>query len=94
MPANILVIDDEDIMREYVEESLVRAGHSVKSASNGKDGLAAMRDGSFDLVVTDLKMAPMDGLEVVKRVRHGVGQVGFSHVGRLVPSAARRCRCR
>ena len=69
MAANILVIDDEDIMREYVEESLVRAGHSVKSASNGKDGLAALKEGSFELVVTDLKMAPMDGLEVVKRVR-------------------------
>jgi DNA-binding NtrC family response regulator len=69
MVANILVIDDEDIMREYVEESLVRAGHSVKSASNGKDGLAALKNGSFDLVVTDLKMAPMDGIEVVRRAR-------------------------
>lgn len=69
MTANVLVIDDEDIMREYVEESLLRAGHSVRSASNGKDGLAALKAGSYDLVVTDLKMAPMDGLEVVKRVR-------------------------
>jgi DNA-binding NtrC family response regulator len=69
MAANILVIDDEDIMREYVEESLVRAGYSVRSASNGKDGLAALKSGSFDIVVTDLKMTPMDGLDVVKRVR-------------------------
>jgi DNA-binding NtrC family response regulator len=67
--ANILVIDDEDIMREYVEESLVRAGHSVRSVSSGKEGLASLKSGSFDLVVTDLKMAPMDGLEVVRRVR-------------------------
>jgi len=73
VPANILVIDDEDIMREYVEESLVRAGHSVRSFSNGKDGLAALKGGSFDLVVTDLKMAPMDGLEVAKRVRRDPG---------------------
>jgi len=67
--ASILVIDDEDIMREYVEESLVRAGHTVKSASSGKEGLAAYAQGAFDLVITDLKMTPMDGIEVVKRVR-------------------------
>ncbi len=67
--ANILVIDDEDIMREYVEESLVRAGHVVKSAPSGKEGIAAFAQGSFDLVITDLKMTPMDGIEVVRRVR-------------------------
>ena len=67
--ANILVIDDEDIMREYVEESLVRAGHVVKSAASGKEGVATFAQGSFDLVITDLKMMPMDGIEVVKRVR-------------------------
>ncbi len=67
--ANILVIDDEDLMREYVEESLTRAGHTVKGASSGKEGLAAFAQGNFDLVITDLKMAPMDGIEVVRRVR-------------------------
>jgi DNA-binding NtrC family response regulator len=69
MSANILVIDDEDLMREYVEESLTRAGHAVQAAASGKAGLAALARESFDLVVTDLKMAPMDGLEVVRRVR-------------------------
>jgi len=66
--AHILVIDDEDIMREFVEESLARAGHTVETASGGKDGLDRLAETGFDLVVTDLKMAPMDGLEVVKRV--------------------------
>jgi DNA-binding NtrC family response regulator len=66
---SILVVDDEDIMREYVEEALVRADYQVVAASSGRDALSRMESGSFDLVVTDLKMAPMDGLEVVRAVR-------------------------
>ena len=63
----ILVIDDETLMREYVEEALVRAGYEVDTAGNGPDGLEALRQASYDVLVTDLKMAPMDGLEVLRR---------------------------
>lgn len=63
--STILVIDDEDLMREYVEESLLRAGHEVVVASSGKEGLATLEGRAFDIVVTDLKMKPMDGLAVV-----------------------------
>lgn len=66
--SNILVVDDEDLMREFVEESLVRAGHTVVSASSGEAALKALSEGAFDIVVTDLKMKPMDGLEVVRAV--------------------------
>ena len=67
--ARILVIDDEELMREYVLEVLVRAGYSAVGVGNGRDGLEQLRQESFDLIVTDLKMMPMDGLEVVRRVR-------------------------
>jgi len=69
MKARILVIDDEPLMREYVEEALVRAGHEVVSASGGREAMALMRDRSFDIVVTDLKMSPVDGLAVLRAVR-------------------------
>ena len=65
--SSILVIDDEDLMREYVEESLQRAGHDVTAVAGGEQGVGAMAERTYDLVVTDLKMTPMDGLEVVKR---------------------------
>ena len=65
--SSILVIDDEDLMREYVEESLQRAGHDVTAVSGGKQGVAAMAERAFDVVVTGLKMKPMDGLEVLKQ---------------------------
>ena len=67
--AHILVIDDETLMREYVQEALERAGHTVRAVSNGKDGIEAFRKHGFDAIVTDLKMAPVDGLEVLKTIR-------------------------
>jgi two-component system response regulator AtoC len=67
--SRILVVDDEALMREYVEEALIRAGYQVDSAGGGREALAALADHGYDVVVTDLKMAPMDGLEVVARVR-------------------------
>ncbi len=65
---SILVIDDESIMREYVEEAMLRAGHAVDSAASGADGLALFEQKNHDLVVTDLKMQPMDGLETARRL--------------------------
>jgi len=65
---SILVIDDESIMREYVEEAMLRAGHAVDSAASGADGLALFERKNHDLVITDLKMQPMDGLETARRL--------------------------
>ncbi len=62
----ILVIEDEALMREYVEEALTRAGHDVDSVSSGPEGIEALRETGYDVIITDLKMAPMDGIEVLR----------------------------
>ena len=67
--ASLLVIDDESLMREYVEEALIREGYRVYTAMSGKDGLEVLRQKQVDLVITDLKMTPMDGLEVLRQVK-------------------------
>ena len=67
--SRILVIDDEELMREYVVELLQREKYIVDSTSNGADGIALLEKNSYDMVVTDLKMMPMDGLAVVMHVR-------------------------
>ncbi len=64
----ILVIDDEPLMREYVEEAMVRAGHGVDMAGGGEEGVAVFDAKRHDVVITDLRMTPMDGLEVLRRV--------------------------
>jgi len=67
--SRILVIDDESLMREYVQEALSRAGYDTRSASSGRDGIDLLRQHDFDVVVTDLKMTPMDGLDVLRLVK-------------------------
>ncbi|TVP78583.1 MAG: sigma-54-dependent Fis family transcriptional regulator [Gemmatimonadales bacterium] len=67
--ARILIIDDHDSMREGLELLLRRRGHGTMSASSGAAGLELLEDGGADLVITDLKMARMDGIEVLRRIR-------------------------
>ena len=67
--ARILVVDDEALMREYVEEALKRSGYVVQAVGNGRDAAAAVQEKGFDVVVTDLKMVPMDGLELLRHIR-------------------------
>ena len=67
--AEILIIDDHDSMREGLELLLRRRGHRIRSAEGGKRGLDLLAEAPADLVITDLKMARMDGLEVLRRVK-------------------------
>ena len=67
--ARVLIIDDHDGMREGMAVALRKHGHDVAAVRSGKDGVAAYKKAPFDVVVTDLRMEPMDGLEVVKQLR-------------------------
>ena len=67
--SRILVIDDNDTMREGMAFTIKKMGHDVSICSNGMEGCAAFAKKRFDLVITDLKMRPIDGIEVVRRIR-------------------------
>ena len=67
--SQILVIDDEPLMGDYVQEALIRAGHDVDVCTNGPAGLELMRKNSYDLLFTDLRMEPMNGIEVLQQAR-------------------------
>ncbi|MDH4158490.1 MAG: sigma-54 dependent transcriptional regulator [candidate division Zixibacteria bacterium] len=66
---NILVVDDKDSMRNMLTETLLEEGHRVDSAENGRKALDLVRNKSYDLVLTDLKMPEIDGLEVLTGVK-------------------------
>ena len=66
---SILVIDDEEIMREILETLLSREGYTVRVAASGRDGLELARSMPFDAVITDMMMPEMDGLQVLDAVR-------------------------
>jgi len=63
----ILVVDDEKSMREFLEIMLEKEGYEVSCAENGEEALEVIRNKRFDLVITDIRMQPIDGLEVLKQ---------------------------
>jgi two-component system phosphate regulon sensor histidine kinase PhoR len=65
----ILVVDDEDIVRTSCSRTLTPGGLEVKLAKNGREGLKMMGEEKFDLVLTDLKMPDMDGIEVLRKIK-------------------------
>jgi two-component system, OmpR family, alkaline phosphatase synthesis response regulator PhoP len=67
--ATILVIDDEKDLIELVSYNLGKEGFAVRSASNGETGLASAMNDLPDLILVDLMMPGMDGLEVCRRLR-------------------------
>ena len=69
MGGRILFIDDDLAGREVALFNLRKAGYEVTAASDGQEGLAAFAPEKFDLVVTDVKMPGISGIEVLRRVR-------------------------
>lgn len=67
--ASILVIDDEPAVRQIVRRILERSGHRTSDASGGRVGLAMMREQKFDLVITDMLMPDMEGIETIREIR-------------------------
>ncbi len=68
-PARILVVDDEPPICHNCEKILAKAGHTVACVFNGQEALALMAENAFDVLVTDLKMSRMGGMELLRRVK-------------------------
>jgi two-component system, response regulator FlrC len=66
---NILVVDDDAALRDAIELILQSAGHRVTLASSGPEALQRLEGQHFNLVITDLRMDPMDGLELLGQIR-------------------------
>jgi CheY-like chemotaxis protein len=66
--ARVLVVDDNQEMRVLLERILRRDGHLVEHAANGRDALERLAGGGFDVVLTDLLMPEMDGIELIREL--------------------------
>lgn len=64
----ILVIDDEEQIRNVLKKILERSGYKVSTANNGADGLHKFKRNPSELVITDLTMPEMDGMEAITRI--------------------------
>jgi len=65
----ILTVDDSSSVRQMVGFTLRKAGYEVAEAVDGRDGLAKVGTGKFDLIITDLNMPNVDGIELITTVR-------------------------
>ena len=66
---DILIIDDEPLMRISISDALKSEGYNTLSAASGSEGLKAVKDNSYDVVITDLKLPEVDGLQILKACR-------------------------
>jgi DNA-binding response OmpR family regulator len=67
--SRVLVVDDEGLVCDWLTTVLGEAGHRVSRAVDGHQGLAATRSEDFDLVISDIEMPGMDGVEMIRVLR-------------------------
>ena len=66
---NILVAEDNDFNAQLLEQLLVRRGHRVRLASDGRKALSLAEEGAFDLLLLDVHMPELDGFQVIQAIR-------------------------
>jgi DNA-binding NtrC family response regulator len=69
MLAKILVVDDEEHMRKLFEKILTKEGHEVRTAANGNEAIGMLEHETFDLMISDLKMPVLGGMDLLKEVK-------------------------
>ena len=87
--ARILIIDDEDLLRETLREMLEDAGHQVTEAADGVAGIQAFRDVQVDLVITDIIMPKKDGINTIWQLKQMSPDVKIIAISGGVPGGPR-----
>lgn len=67
--SKILIVEDDLFLRELYADTLTKEGFFVESASDGEEGLAKIKDGGWDLVLLDIILPKLDGLEIMRKIK-------------------------
>lgn len=73
----ILLVDDEEKVREMLSSLLNSRGYLVKNVADGEEALKSLNSSDFDIIITDLRMPQMDGAELIKKVRDLKPNIGI-----------------
>jgi CheY-like chemotaxis protein len=86
--ANVLLVDDHPGILAVLTKILTKAGHRPVTASNGREALKRLTDGDFDLIITDINMPDMDGIELILALKESSGRVPIIAVsgGGIMPA--------
>lgn len=89
-PAHVLVVDDEGANRYSVSKTLQRVGYVVEEAASGEDALDHVDKQEFDVVLTDIRMQGIDGIELLRRIKEAspdaivILMTGYASLGTAV----------
>ena len=84
MAKKILVIDDEELVIESLRKLLNKKGYDVSIAKNGVGAMRKIEEGDFDLIVSDIRMPDINGIEVIKKIREYLKQNGKEPVPEIL----------
>lgn len=73
--AKLLIVDDEDKIREFIKKYAIFEGHSIKEASNGMEAIDICRNEKFDLIILDIMMPELDGFSTCKEIKKLYGDI-------------------
>jgi two-component system KDP operon response regulator KdpE len=76
-PTSVLVVDDEFVLRKALRKSLAASGFAVEEARNGEEALSVVRQHPFDLVLLDVNMPGVGGMEACRKIRGLAPQTGI-----------------
>lgn len=77
MQAKILIIDDERELSDVLKKYLILRGYSVTTVYNGKDGIAEAKKDRYNIIITDIKLPDINGVEVIKAIEKLDDKVKF-----------------
>src|SRR5919198_3482141 len=85
--ADVLIVEDEESLLQTLRYNLARAGHTVRLCTDGLVGLEKVRENPPDLLLLDLMLPGLNGLEICRRIRHEVANPSVSSLPILVLTA-------
>lgn len=83
MAKKILLVDDDDLILKSVETVLKKCGYQVVLASDGFEAIEKIGDFDFDLIICDMRMPGMNGIETVQRIRQELALIGKGKVAEI-----------
>ena len=84
MGKKILVIDDEGLVTASLKQLLKKSGYDVDIASDGHVAMDKVKENDFDLIISDIRMPDINGVEVIKKIREYLRQSGKSPVPEIL----------